>query len=150
MSDKWDRRFLDLAALVASWSKDQSTQVGAVIVDPARRVVSTGYNGLPARIEDDPAWLADRGIKLRVVLHAEDNAINFARRDLTGCTLYVWPMPPCAQCAARIIQAGITRVVTQRPDAQQLARWGADFDLAAEMYRQAGVRLDRMDERANA
>ena len=143
----WDERFMDMARLVASWSKDPSTGCGAVIVDPERRVVSLGFNGLPARIEDDPAWLSDRGIKLRVVLHAEDNAINFARRDLTGCTLYVWPMPPCAQCASRLIQAGIVRAVSIRPDAARLARWGADFDLAADMYRQAGVRQDLLEDR---
>jgi len=38
---------MDLARLVASWSKDQSTQVGAVIVDQDKRIVSTGFNGFP-------------------------------------------------------------------------------------------------------
>lgn len=34
---KWDRRMLGLVNLIATWSKDPSTGVGAVIVDaPAR------------------------------------------------------------------------------------------------------------------
>ena len=45
--DKWDRRFLKIAREGATWSKDPSTQVGAVIVDQDQRVVSLGYNGPP-------------------------------------------------------------------------------------------------------
>tara|TARA_R110000787_G_scaffold186397_1_gene297914 strand:- start:2897 stop:3064 length:168 start_codon:yes stop_codon:yes gene_type:complete len=46
-SAKWDQRFMELAAFIAQWSKDPSTKVGAVIVDPRnKRIVSTGFNGL--------------------------------------------------------------------------------------------------------
>jgi len=137
----WDRRFLDLAAHVAGWSKDPSTQAGAVVVDDQRRIVSTGYNGVPAGVEDRPEWLADRSIKYRVVIHAEKNALLFAQRDLHGCTLYVHPMPPCAQCAAAIIQSGIRRVVTRSPTPEQRERWGGDWDLAEVMYRDVGLTL---------
>ena len=41
---KWHKRFFDLAYLVASWSKDPSSKIGAVIVDSRNRVISTGYN----------------------------------------------------------------------------------------------------------
>lgn len=44
---KWNMRFLEMAKMVGSWSKDPSTQVGAVIVDDDRRVISLGYNGFP-------------------------------------------------------------------------------------------------------
>ena len=44
--DKWDRRFLDRAKLISTWSKDPSTQTGAVITKN-RIVISEGYNGLP-------------------------------------------------------------------------------------------------------
>lgn len=141
-SDSWDRRFLALAAQISGWSKDPSTHVGAVIVDAQRRLVSAGYNGFPAGVADDAAALADRPTRLRQTLHAEDNAILFAQRDLHGCTLYVWPMPPCAQCAARIIQVGIRRVVTLEPTAAQMERWGADLELAAGMYRDVGLRME--------
>ena len=52
-STKWDNRFIDLAKLVGSWSKDPSTQVGAVIVDQKNRIVSVGYNGFPQKISDN-------------------------------------------------------------------------------------------------
>jgi deoxycytidylate deaminase len=44
LNPKWDRRFLELARHVAAWSKDPSTQVGAVVAE-GKRVVSLGYNG---------------------------------------------------------------------------------------------------------
>jgi dCMP deaminase len=139
MSRLWDARFLDLAAKIASWSKDPSTSCGAVIVDPQRRVVSTGYNGFPAGIDDAPDKLADRDTKLSMTLHAEHNAILFAQRDLAGCTLYVWPMPPCAHCAAQIAQVGIARVVSGRPTPEQSDRWGESFRLAQWVFGQRGI-----------
>jgi deoxycytidylate deaminase len=33
VSEKWDRRFLELAEQIAGWSKDPSRGVGAVIVN---------------------------------------------------------------------------------------------------------------------
>ena len=51
--EKWDRRFLRLAREVASWSKDPSTKVGAVLVDPLdNTIVSLGYNGFPRRVKN--------------------------------------------------------------------------------------------------
>ncbi|NBV65073.1 MAG: hypothetical protein EBR71_11560, partial [Planctomycetes bacterium] len=44
-SEKWDRRFLQLADQIAQWSKDPSRGVGAVIVSGSRQVVATGFNG---------------------------------------------------------------------------------------------------------
>jgi len=49
---KWSNRFLQLAALVATWSKDPSTQVGSVIADDKNRVLSVGFNGFPRKVLD--------------------------------------------------------------------------------------------------
>ena len=50
---KWDMRFLQLAKLVASWSKDPSTKCGAVIVEPdTHKVYGLGYNGFPSAMPD--------------------------------------------------------------------------------------------------
>ena len=43
----WDSRWIELCKLVASWSKDRSRQVGAVIVDERNTVVGLGWNGFP-------------------------------------------------------------------------------------------------------
>lgn len=109
---KWDNRFLELTTLIGSWSKDDSHQVGAVIVDNSNRIISTGYNGPPASID-----YVDQ--TKQIVIHAEVNAILFAKQDLTNCTLYVTPFMPCASCAAIIAQSGIKRVVTKSLELKQ-------------------------------
>ncbi|RDE25170.1 CMP deaminase [Motiliproteus coralliicola] len=114
---KWHQRYIDLAHTVASWSKDPSTKVGAVIVSPNREVLSTGYNGFPRGMIDRPDWYADREFKHKHVVHAEANAILNAARygvRLQGCTLYV-THPPCPSCARTIAQAGIEFVVYDIP-----------------------------------
>lgn len=134
----WDERFLALAKLVSSWSKDPSTKVGAVVVRPDRTVVSLGYNGFPRGTEDYHQLLNDRETKLRRTVHAEVNAILTAAEKLSGCSLYVTPLHPCAACAGIIIQSGIKRVVAH------LARepnpsWAEDFKAATRMFKEAGV-----------
>lgn len=143
--NKWDRRFLGLSGHVAAWSKDPSTRCGAVIADASHRVISMGYNGFPAGVVDSVERLQDRDVKLRMTIHAEANALLHARQDLFGCTLYASPMPPCAQCAAAIIQSGIRRIVATAPTDQQRERWGSDWDLADAMYYESGTWLILVD-----
>ena len=95
---KWDQRFIEMAQLVASWSKDPSTQAGAVITN-GKSVVSLGFNGFPAGTDDSPEMYTNRERKYRRVIHAEKNAMAFARCHLTGCTIYV-THAPCSPCAA--------------------------------------------------
>ena len=142
---KWDKRMLDLAAHVATWSKDPSTQTGAVIVRPDRTVASMGYNGLPRQVKDHADRLNDRTTKYAMTVHAEPNAIIAAKEPLTGYTIYVHPWPPCGPCAASIIQAGIRRVVTVEPTAEQYERWGDSMDLAFAMFGEANVVVGYLD-----
>ena len=109
---KWDFRFLDMAALIANWSKDPSTKVGAVIVDKNNRVISLGYNGLPSSVPDDPEILNNRFEKYKYIIHAETNAILTANSSVKDCSVYTFPFLPCTNCASMVIQAGITRVVS--------------------------------------
>jgi len=134
----WDQRFLDLAQLVASWSLDPSTRVGAVIVDADRRIVSTGYNGLPRGVADLPERLHNRDVKLDMIVHAEVNAILFAKRDLEDCVLYTWPFQPCSRCAGIVIQTGIKKVIA--PECNS-SRWTASFELSRKMFTEAGVEV---------
>ncbi len=139
MSDKWDKRFIDLAKLVGSWSKDPSTQVGAVIVDDKKRIISVGYNGFPRGVEDSEKRLVDREQKYDIIVHAEMNALAFARGSVEGCTLYTWPFQPCSTCAGFIIQSGINRVVTVKHSAE---RWNSNFDLSKELFLESGISLE--------
>ena len=53
ISLKWQLRFMDEAKARASWSKDPSTRVGCVAVNPERKtVIGSGFNGFPRGIED--------------------------------------------------------------------------------------------------
>jgi len=125
---KWDARYLGLAELMSTWSKDPSKQVGAAIMRPDKTVASTGFNGLPSSVPDTPAVLHDRQLKLELVVHAEINAIqNALWEDLRGYTMFVFPLPPCAECADRIIHEGIQRVVA--PAIYPESRW---FDSCTE------------------
>jgi len=134
---KWDKRYLDLAQLVSTWSKDVSTKVGSVIVSPGNRVISLGYNGLPAYVPDDPEILHNRERKLAHTIHSEMNSILSAQgTDLTGSTLYVYPFAPCSNCASAIIQVGIMRVVSYQNDNP---RWVDSIKAAQEFFRLADV-----------
>ena len=135
---KWDQRFLSLAEFIAGWSKDPSTKVGCVIAGKDNRIVSLGYNGLPTGVSDSSERLMDREMKLAITVHAEVNAILFAG-SVKGCTLYVWPLPPCSHCAAKIIQAGISRVISVAPDADTALRWGGSNSLAIEILTEVGI-----------
>jgi dCMP deaminase len=141
-STNWDNRFLDMAKLVSTWSKDPSTKVGAVIVDPSNRLVSVGYNGFPKDITDNERLL-DRGKKYDIIVHAEVNSILFSNKTLKGCTMYTWPFQPCPRCAGLIIQSGIRRVVSVD---NKNPRWVEDFVTAKQLLLEASVRLDIYNE----
>jgi dCMP deaminase len=137
LSEKWDRRFIELAQHIATWSKDPSSKVAAVIVDEHRRVVSVGFNGFPAGVSDEEV---PRERKLLRVVHAEVNALAFATAPVRGCTIYV-THPCCAHCAATLIQKGIACVVYPVPEPAFLERWGDHHNEACEMFKEAGVEV---------
>ena len=141
MISKWDARFLALAEHIASWSKDPSTQCGAVIVAPDRSVVSVGYNGFPRGVADHSDRLSDRDTKYALMVHAEMNAILTARGRMTGCALYVWPFAPCERCAAHVVQAGIVRVAAPMAAGERGERWAASLDRTRALLDEVGVEL---------
>ena len=135
----WDDRFIGLAKLVGSWSKDPSTKVGAVIVDNNKRIVSIGFNGFPKNVKDTEERLCNREDKYSIIVHAEANALMFANKSVEGCTLYTWPFQPCSRCAGLIIQSGITRVVSV---VQNEERWEKNFATAKKLFQESGVELE--------
>lgn len=131
----WDSRFLDAAHLFASWSKDPSTKVGAVIVNRKRSIIGTGYNGFPRGVYDHQERLANRPTKHAMTVHAEANAILNAVASVEGATIYCTHFP-CQDCAKFIVQAGIARVVAPLGD---LAGWEDSQRIARTMFAEAGV-----------
>lgn len=145
MNIKWDRRFLCLAKEVSTWSKDPSTQVGAVIVGANHQVISMGYNGFPSGVLDSSSRLSNREEKLRFTVHAEQNAIIQAGHEARGCSIYVYPSfwhpNICHDCAKLAIQAGIREVIGYKadPNNPRLAAWKDSLELSAMMFTEAGV-----------
>lgn len=141
---KWDLRLIRLARFVSEWSKDPSTQCGAVIVRPDLTVVSTGFNGFPIGTPDAPEDYKNRDLKLSQVVHAEMNAIVNARADLTGAGMFTWPPgygPTCDRCAAHVIQSGITYIAGVHAVGDYASRWQESCERGLEHYAKAGVRV---------
>lgn len=147
----WDKRFMDLAVQIGSWSKDRSTQVGCVVVGPDREIRTTGYNGFPRGTQDDVEDRHTRPAKYRWTEHAERNAIYNAARigiPLHGCRMYL-PWFPCMDCARAMVQSGIRTLVAMRPDLAH-AQWGEDFRLALELFSESGVEVVWYEPRSSA
>lgn len=141
---KWDRRFLELALMVGSWSKDPSTKCGAVIVAPDKRIVSTGYNGFPRKLQDADELLLDREEKLSRTIHCEMNALLHAEGFVEGFTLYGSQLS-CDRCAVHMIQAGIQFCVAPIPTGRYAENWADSVERTRSYYREAGVRFREID-----
>lgn len=147
INDKWDLRFLEQAREISQYSYDPSTKVGAIVTDGKQRI-SSGYNGFPERIKDLAERYQDRDLKLKLITHAEVNAIFPQDRQLTGMSVYTYPFPPCAKCAGIIITAGIKRVVSFIDDYNN-ERWKEDFNIGEMMYKEAHITLDLYESKTN-
>lgn len=136
----WDNRWIDLCKLVASWSKDRSRQVGAVIVDNRNTVVALGWNGFPRGIQDDIEERHQRPDKYKWTEHAERNAIYNACSkgiSLLNTTMYLlWY--PCADCARAIVQCGVAGIVCVEPDWND-PTYAHDFQIVREMFEETCV-----------
>ena len=141
MTDKWDLRYLSMARLVSTWSKDPSTQTGAVIVRPNGTVVSVGFNGFPKGMPDDPSLYANREEKYSRIVHCEVNALVFAETGVQGSTLYTWPFLSCDRCMVQMLQAGIKRFVAPTASEDQLTRWGTAFEKVKNYATEVGVEV---------
>ena len=141
---KWDMRFMQLAKHISSWSKDPSTKCGAVIANK-KRLVSFGFNGFASGVDDDNDKYKDRDFKLAIVVHAEVNAVLFAKGMTEGCTLYTYPFTCCSNCAAIMIQAGIKRCVSIVESEDVLSRWSISLNHTKNMFKEANIDLTLYD-----
>lgn len=98
-----DEYFFGIAQAVSEGSKCNRLKVGAVIVRPDNTIASTGFNGTPRGY---PNECEEDGVTLPTVIHAEMNAILFAREALDGYTIYI-THSPCQRCQAFIQQVGL-------------------------------------------
>lgn len=111
----WDEYFMGIALLSAKRSKDPNTSVGSCIVSEENRILSVGYNGMPAGCSDDDyPWEREGSVldtKYAYVCHAEMNAIlNYTGSiAMKGAKLYT-TLFPCNECTKAIIQKGVKNI----------------------------------------
>jgi dCMP deaminase len=134
-------KYLKLAEFQAQlFSKDPSTKVAALVLDNNQNIRSTGFNGLPRGFEETAErW--SKPTKYDYVVHAEANAICSAARNgatLSGCTLFS-TLFPCNDCAKLIIQSGITKIVTRKPEND--SSWLKSFEKSKEMFGECKVEI---------
>ncbi len=146
---KWDKRFMELAKTIGSWSScfQENRKIGAVIVRN-KRILTTGYNGAAAGVVS----CVERGECMRrkmnipsgtrqelcYAIHAEQNAIIQAAKlgvSIEGATMYCTHQP-CVICAKMIVNSGIARVIYGE---------GYPDDFALQMFEMAGVTLEKYE-----
>lgn len=129
--------------LVASWSKDPSTKVGAVIIPKDSDVPIIGWNGFPRKVKDKKKRYADRNIKYEIVCHAEENAIlNAAKHGicLDGAKIYI-SHPPCNRCSKLIANSGIKKVIYKDVKKEEKIRWEKISNFSNLIFRESGVKI---------
>lgn len=132
---KFDKSYIEMAAIWAKNSYCKRRQVGALLVKD-NMIISDGYNGTPSGFEN--VCEDANGITKPYVLHAEANAITKVAKSgnsSEGSTLYITDSP-CIECAKLIIQAGIKRVVYR--DEYRLTD-------GVDLLRRAGVEVEKLD-----
>ena len=141
LSSKWSNKYLHLAKEISTWSKDPSTQIGAIVVGCDGQILSQGFNGFPRGIKDTRKRLNDRKRKYELVVHGEMNAIYNASLNgvsLKDGTMYVYGLPICNECAKGIIQVGIKKVVAMHPKKYNIA-WEESINNARALFKEAEV-----------
>jgi dCMP deaminase len=141
----WKEYFRNIAHQVKLKSKDERTQIGAVIVGEDNEIVSTGYNSFPRGISDDISERQERPEKYFWFEHAERNAIYNAARigvSTKGTTMYLTCGIPCADCCRGIINAGITTIVCEVGEAGAKGpKWEESGKRSLQMFNEAGVKI---------
>ena len=137
-ASKWDLRFLRLAYEISTWSKDPSTQTGAVIVRPNGTIAGTGFNGFPRGMSDSASLYLNRETKYERVIHCEMNAVLSAGEFVEGYTLFTVPFLSCPRCGVHMIQAGITTFVAPTCPPDKLERWGEALGRTQALILEAG------------
>ena len=141
----WKEYFRNIAHQVKLKSKDERTQIGAVIVGEDNEIVSTGYNSFPRGISDDISERQERPEKYFWFEHAERNAIYNAARigvSTKGTTMYLTCGIPCADCCRGIINAGITTIVCEVGEVgAKGTKWQESGKRSLQMFNEAGVKI---------
>ena len=139
----YDDLFMNMAYLISMKSKDESTKIGAVVVDDDNIVVSMGFNSLPRGINDNIKERQKNPHKYSFMAHAERNSIyNSSRKgiSLKNYTLYTLGFP-CSGCTIAIIQSGIKEIVLCSNWQYNNNKWNEESKISKEMLDEANISI---------
>jgi dCMP deaminase len=119
MRESWDWFYMKMAQLVSTRGTCARRQVGVVIVDSARKIVSTGFNGVApgmAHCRDGKKCKgadAPSGVDLDLcmAIHAEGNAVVQAGNRLHEAHVLYTTASPCFSCMKLVLTTPIKRIV---------------------------------------
>jgi deoxycytidylate deaminase len=146
------RYYMRMAHEEAMKSPDQSTQVGAVVLDEYGNFLGSGQNRFTdGMVENGPKTLEElltRPTKYTYVSHGERNSLYDAVQRGAGSDIHtlVCPWSACAECAKTIVQIGVKRLVRAPFDSDEPGGWKFpgfyDSVIAGdEMIRAAGIEI---------
>lgn len=146
--DKMVQNMRHALFIAREYSKDPRTQVGALVLSGDDfSPHSFGCNGMPRKCNEKVPERLEAPEKYFWFSHAESNAINNAAKlgiALKGCWIVV-TMIPCMDCARSIVQTGLAGVITLRPSAEHIERWGEHFERTETLFEECGVHLEFLD-----
>ena len=153
MKQKLKQAYMKTAEIFAELSHARRLHVGAIVVKDDR-IISIGYNGMPAGWDNNceyevTEFQTEYGVGSKLVntgelktkpevLHAETNAIaKLAKSNESGlgATMFV-THAPCLDCAKLIYQSGISSV---------LYRNAYRDTSGVEFLKKSGVKIEQLD-----
>lgn len=140
---EWIKYFVGIAEQVKLKSKDQSTQIGAVIVGKDNEIRSTGYNSFPRGLDDNRPERQERPVKYFYMCHAEICSIVNAAKigiPIDGCSMYLTSGLPCADCAKAIINSGIKTIYCKKVcTTKNKEKWQESKSISLEMLKECNI-----------
>lgn len=141
---EWNEYFMMLVHAISMKSKDESTHIGALVVDDSNRILATGYNSFPSGINDTVSERQVRPYKYYWFEHAERNCAYSAAKNgisLDGATMYTNGVP-CVDCGRAIVQSGIKKVVySEAWNGSNSDHWSEEAKITKELFDEAGIEL---------
>lgn len=133
--------------IATTYSRDNSSKIGALILGPTGEPLSWGYNGFPRGVDDSIKERYDRPLKYQWTEHAERNAIFNAARSghkLLGSSIYITGLCPCPDCTRGIIQSGISNVFLESwafdPENERAKAWAPGWEVSKQMLMETGIK----------
>jgi dCMP deaminase len=133
--------FIKMTNIVSEESDDGNRKVGCVIVK-GDTIISYGSNTIPEKVKKLKSR-KEKPDKYYWIGHAERNAIcDAAKKGISTddtemyCSYY-----PCSDCAISIIQAGISKLYTSKPDFNH-HKWGESWKRSKKMFEESGVVIE--------